>query len=201
MRKLMMSGTDLFGSATTHSRLRRLRRNEDGTTAIEFAIVAIPFFMFIFGLMGVSSYFFIMTSLEKGMDQSSRLIRTGQAQTPDPVTGQTMKVKDFKKSICDNAGSWVKCDKVQVFVKTFAEWADVEPQPCIANSGAAVNTANPDDDLATYAGASNDIVLVTTCYKWDFAGKVPYINMGQMSDGSLMMQTATAFRTEPYSSN
>jgi hypothetical protein len=64
-----------------------------------------------------------------------------------------------------------------------------------------VNTANPDDDLATYAGASNDIVLVTTCYKWDFAGKVPYINMGQMSDGSLMMQTATAFRTEPYSSN
>lgn len=174
----------------------RLRKNEDGTTAIEFAIVAIPFFMFIFGLMGVSSYFFIMTSLEKGMDRESRLIRTGQAQLSN------LTVNDFKVGLCKEAGTWVKCNKVQIFVQKFADWKDVVPQPCIKADGTeVVNSANASDEIAKYAGAANDIVLVTTCYKWEFAGKLPYLDLGQMRDGSMMMQTATAFRTEPYSAN
>lgn len=172
----------------------RLRQSEDGTTAIEFAIVAIPFFMFIFGLMGVSSYFFIMTSLEKGMDRESRLIRTGQAQLSN------MTVNDFKQGLCQEAGSWVKCNKVQIFVQKFANWQDVAPKACVQADGTeVVNTANGNDLIAQYSGAANDIVLVTTCYKWEFANNIPYLNMGQMRDGSMMMQTATAFRTEPYS--
>ena len=181
--------------AAVRSPFARLRKNEDGTTAIEFAIVAVPFFMFIFGLMGVSSYFFIMTSVEKGMDQSSRLIRTGQAQTAN------MSVKDFKKAICDKAGNWVKCKNVQVFVQKFPDWDQVVPQPCIANNTSVVNTAGGDEMIADYAGAANDIVLVTTCYKWDFAARIPFMDLGQMNDGALMMQTATAFRTEPYSTS
>ena len=177
----------------TRTFLGRAKRNEDGTTAIEFAIVAIPFFMFIFGLMGVSSYFFIMTSVEKGMDQASRYIKTGQAQNLD------WTVKQFKEKICEKAGSWVKCSKVQVFVQKFADWNLVQPQPCLANSTSVINTSNPSDKIAQYAGAANDIVLVTACYKWDFAAKLPYLDLGQMNDGALMMQAATTFRTEPYS--
>lgn len=196
-------------ASNARSPLNFLRRHEDGTTAIEFAIVAVPFFMFIFGLMAVSTYFFIMTSVEKGMDQASRLIRTGQAQTDG------MTVKDFKNTICLKANSkdtpsaadknnpasysgWVKCPDVQVFVKTFATWADVQPNNCLNNSQAVVSTAKDSDPIATYSGDSNAIVLVTTCYRWKFAGKIPFINLGQMSDGSMMMQSSTAFRTEPY---
>lgn len=172
-----------------------LKRHEDGTTAIEFGIIAIPFFMFIFGLMAVSSYFFIMTSIEKGMDQSSRLIRTGQTNT------MQMKVKDFKKSICDRAGGWVKCNQLQVFVQKFDEWSDIAPQPCITNNKASVNTANENDDLSAYAGEATDIVLVTACYKWKFAMRLPYIDLGQMNDGSMMIQASTTFRSEPYNTN
>ncbi|MEQ1717602.1 MAG: TadE/TadG family type IV pilus assembly protein [Hyphomicrobium sp.] len=200
MRCLKKLRAGLAAHATTHARLRRLGQNEDGTTAIEFAIVAVPFFMFIFGLMGVSSYFFIMTSLEKGMDQSSRLIRTGQAQTAD-AANHLMTVDEFKQSICTKAGSWVKCGRVQVFVQKFAEWDDVAPQPCLSAGGATVNTASGSDPIATYAGASNDIVLVTTCYKWDFPMQLGFMSLGQMADGSMMMQTATAFRTEPYAAS
>jgi len=184
-----------FRRLANRTGLGRLKRNEDGTTAIEFAIVAVPFFMFIFGLMGVSSYFFIMTSLEKGMDQSSRLIRTGQAQTAN------MTVNDFKQSVCDKAGTWVKCNKVQVFVQKFADWNLVQPQPCMSNAKSVVNSAKGTDPIENYSGASNDIVLITTCYKWDFATKIPYLDLGQMNDGSMMMQASTAFRTEPYAAN
>ena len=150
-------------------RSRIFRRNEDGTTAIEFAIVAVPFFMFIFGLMGVSSYFFIMTSLEKGMDQSSRMVRTGQAQTDETVTVSG----DFKKAAVTTAhGGWVKCNEVQVFVQKFADWDDVQPQTALNNT-AVVSTAKDNDPIAQYSGESNAIVLVTTCYRWEFAGNIP----------------------------
>jgi Flp pilus assembly protein TadG len=169
----MSSGPKLCRSWAQQSAIRFLTRHNDGTSAIEFAIVAVPFFMFVFGLMGVASYFFIMTSIDKGMEQNSRLIRTGQAQTAD------MTVNEFKQAVCNKAGSWVKCNKLQIFVQKFADW----------------------NKLAQYAGEANDIVLVTACYRWEFASKVPFFQMGQMSDGSLMMQSTTAFRTEPYSAN
>lgn len=181
---------------------RSFLRRDDGTTAIEFAMVAIPFFMFIFGLMGVSTYFFIMTSIEKGMDQASRLVRTGQAQASD------MTVGDFRKTICRKANSksetdtvdsgWVKCNNLQIFVQTYGSWADVVPTSCLNNNQAVVNTAKDSDKIADYSGEANAIVLVTACYRWKMAGRLPYINLGQMSDGSMMMQSATAFRTEPY---
>lgn len=178
------------------SGLARLRKNQDGTTAIEFAIVAIPFLMFVCGLMGVASYFFITTSLEKGMDRESRLIRTGQAALSN------LTVNEFKAGLCKEAGSWVKCNKVQVFVQKFADWASVAPQPCLKADGTeVVNTANGSDSIAQYSGGANDIVLVITCYKWEFAANVPYLKLGQMRDGSMMMQTATTFRTEPYTAN
>jgi len=170
------------------------RRNE-GASAIEFAMVAVPFFMFVFGLIGVASYFFIMTSIDKGVEQNARLIRTGQAQTSD------MTVNEFKQAVCNKAGSWVKCNRMQIFVQKFADWDQVQPQPCISNNDVVVNTADGNDKIAQYAGDANDIVLVTTCYKWDFAAKIPYLKMGQMNDGSMMMQNVTAFRTEPYSAN
>ncbi len=191
----MSSGPKLCRSWAQQSAIRFLTRHNDGTSAIEFAIVAVPFFMFVFGLMGVASYFFIMTSIDKGMEQNSRLIRTGQAQTAD------MTVNEFKQAVCNKAGSWVKCNKLQIFVQKFADWNQVQPQPCLANNAAVVNTANGNDKLAQYAGEANDIVLVTACYRWEFASKVPFFQMGQMSDGSLMMQNTTAFRTEPYSAN
>lgn len=183
---------------------RSFLRRDDGTTAIEFGMVAIPFFMFVFGLIGVSTYFFIMTSIEKGMDQASRLIRTGQAQSQETP----MTVGEFKKTICRKANSksdtdtndsgWVKCNNLQIFVQTYASWADVVPTSCMNNNQAVVNTAKDSDPIAAYSGEANAIVLVTACYRWKFAGKLPYINLGQMSDGSMMMQSATAFRTEPY---
>lgn len=175
------------------ARMFGFKKNEDGTTAIEFAMVATPFFILVFMLIGFALYFFVMNSLDKGMDQTSRLVRTGQAQKAN------MTVNDFKQGVCKGAGDWIKCNKVEVFVQKFPNWQSVSPQTCLNASGAQVtNSASGSDPIATYSGASSDIVLVTTCYKWEFAQNIPFVKLGNMSDGSMMMQTATAFRTEPY---
>jgi Flp pilus assembly protein TadG len=175
-------------------RVRGFKRDEDGATAVEFALVSFPFFMLVFGLIGFAMYFFVMNSLDKGMDQTSRLVRTGQAQKAN------MTVNDFKQNICNSAGGWIKCNKVQVFVQKYPDWQSVAPQPCLNADGSIVtNTASGSDQIATYSGTASDIVVVTTCYKWEFSQSIPFVKLGNMADKSMMMQSATAFRTEPYS--
>lgn len=176
--------------------LYRLRRDESGTTAIEFGMVAVPFLMFVFALVGIAFYFFIMTSLDKGMDQTSRLVRTGQAQNSN------MTVDQFKQKICSSAGGWIKCNKVQVFVTKYPDWSSVQPQKCVDNSGNVVtNSASGSDLISQYSGSASDIVMVTTCYKWEFTASIPYFKLGNMNDNSMMLQSATAFRSEPYTPN
>ena len=171
--------------------LRQLQRDEHGTAAIEFAIVSVPFFMMIFALIGISAYFFVFTSLDRGMDKMSRQVRTGEAAG--------MTVSSFKQGVCDNAGGWIECPKVQVFVQSNADWSTVTPQSCLNSAGQVVtNTANGTDLITKYSGGASDVVVVTTCYKWALPAQIPFFRFGNMSDGSMMMQSTTALRSEPY---
>jgi hypothetical protein len=174
------------------SSVRRLHQDEDGATAVEFAIVSTPFLMFIFALVGCAIYFFMMNSVEKGMDQSSRLIRTGQA------VSSKLTVNQFKQKICDGAGNWINCSKLQIFVSHYPDWGSVAPEPCIKDNVVIQNPAPGSDLIAIYSGGASDIVIVTACYEWEFTSKLPLFKLGNMTDGSMMMQTATAFRSEPY---
>lgn len=192
MRLTCRTGGAIERFAAKHPFLR-LARDESGTTAIEFGMVAIPFLMFVFALIGIAFYFFIMTSLDKGMDQTSRLVRTGQAQNTN------MTVDQFRQKICDSAGGWIKCNKVQVFVQKYPDWSSVQPQACLDASGNVVTNSAPGGNLISqYTGSSSEIVMVTTCYKWEFTASIPYFKIGNMSDKSMMLQSSTAFRSEPY---
>jgi Flp pilus assembly protein TadG len=174
---------------------RRWKSDTAGSTAVEFAMVAVPFFLFILGLVGCAFYFFITSSIEKGMDQTSRLIRTGEA------VSSKMTVNDFKQSICDGAGSWIDCNNVNIFVLSYGQrWSDVRgAEPCVDDNGVINKNEVPGTDLiAIYSGTASDVVVVTACYKWNFTSKLPFIKLGNMTDGSMMLQTATAFRSEPY---
>lgn len=198
--------------ATVLTGLARLGRNEDGTTAIEFAVVAAPFFMFVFGIIGISMHYFVMNSIEKGMDQASRLIRTGQAQTNNYTVGE------FKNYLCNKANSrasedaegdavdlkadlgdgHIKCGDLEIFVQNADNWQDLAPQPCVDVSGTKqVNSTNPADPIATQSGTDSAVVLVTACYEWQFTKKIPFLKF-DTADNAMVMQSATAFRTEPY---
>ena len=94
--------------------LARLRRDENGFTAVEFALVATPFLALLFGIIAVGLYFFVQFSLENAVEQASRMIRTGQAQTREPP----MTTAQFKTEICNRAPSFIDCGgKVRVNVR------------------------------------------------------------------------------------
>lgn len=179
------------------SRWLRFKRDDAGVTAIEFAGVALPFFMLLFGLIGVAFFYFVLTSIEKGMDQTSRLIRTGQAQSSG------MTVKQFKDAICSEAGSWIRCNNLQVFVSAYASWAAVQAEACVdAGGNPRTNPAPPGQMIGVSSGGASEIVIVTACYKWDLPASIPFIEIDNMSNAdAYMMQSTTAFRAEPYEEN
>ena len=69
-------------------------------------------------------------------------------------------------------------------------------QPNCLNNGALITEAAA--NASFNAGGASSVVLVTGCYEWQFGGQLPFINLGNMPDGSRLVQASATFRTEPY---
>ena len=62
---------------------RQYRRSQSGVTAIEFAMVAPPFFALMMAIFEVGIMLFSEYVIEHGVSKASRMIRTGEVQTAD----------------------------------------------------------------------------------------------------------------------
>ena len=85
-------------------RMRRYLKNREGTAAIEFAILAIPFFMLLFAILELAIVFFINSTLNHSVSEASRQIRTGNFQS----CGTKEK---FKELVCANMQGLGNCEK------------------------------------------------------------------------------------------
>ncbi len=170
--------------------MRRWRSDNKGVTAIEFGIVATPFFMLLFGIIGIGLYFFTTFTIENAVEQASRLLRTGQAQQAAMTDAQ------FKTKICELVPGHIDCaGKLKVNVKSFDDSDDITPAalPRCLDGGGNLSSATQ----YTPGGASK-VVLVWVCFEWEFAKSIPFLNFSDMSSGGRLIQATTTFRTEPY---
>ncbi|MGB3720715.1 MAG: pilus assembly protein [Proteobacteria bacterium] len=168
---------------------RSWARDERGTTAIEFALVGLPFFMFLFGIFGLGLYFFTTFSLESAVEQASRLIRVGFVQESG------MTAEEFKQEVCKRLPAFVDCDgKMRVNVQSYSDFASIIPPACTDTEGNLV----PPHGTSYNTGGASEVVLVTICYEWDMAGLLPFLKLGNMPSGAALIQASATFRTEPY---
>src|SRR5262245_14088954 len=83
---------------------RRFIRRKNGSAAVEFAALMAPFIVFMFGIMGTALVFFADQTLQTAVDDSARLVMTGQAQSGG------WKVDDFKKQVCARIYALFDCN-------------------------------------------------------------------------------------------
>lgn len=179
--------------AKSHSFLKRWGRDTEGATAIEFALVAMPFFLFAFGILGLGLHFFTNNALEHAVDTAARKIRTGQAQKEGKTLAQ------FKQMVCDAGVGYIKCDSsLKIHVQSGANWSNIVPRPCITNGSLTASAGQDADALSGSSGEASVAVLVTACYEWSLAQKLPFLLMGDLANGSALIQASAVFRTEPY---
>lgn len=166
--------------------LRRWRRDSRGATAIEFGIVAAPFFALMIAIIEVSLVYFANFNLENAVDQAGRLIRTGQAQQQGFSQGQ------FIQSICDNVSIMPGCaSALQVDVKKFENFSGITLDEPLNGDGELR------DDFGFDPGNGGDVVVVRAFYEWDLIAAVPG-GLGNMANGSRLLVATTTFRNEPF---
>lgn len=169
--------------------LFRYVRDENGVVAVEFALIAIPLFVMIMGIVELSLFFASGLVLEGASAEAGRLIRTGQVQSSGDPEGA------FAEALCDNASAMLDCDRLQyevihIATDSFDDAADTPPN------------FDEDGNLQPRpfdAGNSNDIILIRTAYRHVFY--TPFMGPMLTGDPSRNWSThlATAvIKSEPY---
>jgi hypothetical protein len=83
----------------------------------------------------------------------------------------------------------------------------VSPQACVDSKNNMVGSTGSDNDaLSSYAGVASKVVQITLCYQWDLTQTLPFLKLGKIGKNSVriwlrLLQAATAFRTEPYTTS
>jgi len=169
------------------SLLARLRRDPSGATAVEFAMIAAPFFFLLFAMIEVAAVFFTGSVLENAVLESARQIRTGQAQTSG------MTATGFKTEVCNRIAVVGDCDRLEVDVQVFPNFGSVDQTNPIQQDGSIASGGFGFDP-----GRPGDIVLVRVYYRWslmtpNFGGA-----LSNMSGNQRLITASTVFRNEPF---
>jgi len=164
-------------------------KNREGAAAVEFALVAIPLFWMIFGMLEFAAMSIVQTTLDNALSQVGREIRTGEAQTQ----GKT-KVQ-MKAALCAHLNEIMslECNN-NLFL-------DVDKFDSFANVGNGTPVANGSIDAGQIGytpGGANEVILVRAYYQWQvftpFFGAI----FANMADGKRLVVSSMMFRNEPF---
>lgn len=172
-------------------RIRAMFRREDGATAVEFALLATPLFLLLFGLIEMCMIFTKQGILEYATSQAARKIRTGQAQ-------ESGSPEDFfKQALCDSASFLLSCDDIAYEVQSLGSFgeADEQPEPGFDENG---NFLSQGFD----SGGSNGVVMIRTVYRHElFTPMMSSLMNSPGENGKRLMISTVVLQSEPYEFN
>jgi Flp pilus assembly protein TadG len=169
-------------------RVRRFAGEQDGVAAVEFALVAAPFFALMFAIMETALVFFASQTLETAVADSARLIMTGQAQSSSYTQAQ------FKSAVCAKISGLFDCvNGMQIDVKTYTSFGSVDNSPPIDAQGNLKTST-----FGYVPGGPGDIVVVRLMYQWPVYASLLGFNLSNMAGNKRLIMATAAFRNEPY---
>jgi Flp pilus assembly protein TadG len=177
--------------ACVHGLTVRFMRKQDGSAAVEFSIVAIPFLALIFAIMETALVFFAGQTLETAVADASRLIMTGSAQN------QGWSKDDFKTAVCAqlNGGLFDCANKVLVDVRTYASFSAVTNDTTQPTTDGQL-----DPTKASYSpGIPGSLEVVRLYYQWPiYVSQLGY-NLANSGGNARMLMATAVFCNEPFS--
>lgn len=188
---------------------KRLARSREGSAAIEFAILSIPYFMIIFAILETFIAFAAEQLVTNAVNTLGRQIRTGQITYG--LNRSTDKTKEqFRQLFCDEVKILITCSatevttaaKLYIDARTFSTFAAI-PTTIPRMTTATYSDINP----ATFAftpGGPETINMLRAYYRWQVITDLvrPYITTIRPADGSMpsdfLIVATTAFKNEKY---
>jgi len=167
--------------------LTRFKRAKGGSTTVEFAFVALPFFLLLYAIFDVSLIFFASTTLENGIIGAARQIRTGQAQAANMTAAQ------FRTLVCDEISALLSCDtRLGLDVRKFTGFGGMDLPAALDENGNLIG------NLAFDPGTAGDVVVVRAFYTWPMLSPTVGAKFVNMAGGHRLLEASIAFRNEPF---
>ena len=151
------------------NRLRKFKNSERGAAAVEFAMVAPPFMLLLGVIMETGLMMFTEYAIQSSVQDSARLVRTGQAQ------GGAMNAAQFKTAICNTASVLINCSgSVYVYVRSDANFATLKANLPAFNTIGPSLVSGVTPPTCYNPGQPSQPAAVVATYDW-------YFNMWGMS--------------------
>ena len=187
---------NLFKNALrqTHKRSKKFSKNQDGATAIEFALVALPFFALLFAIIELAIIFFVNSALNNATSEAGRLIRVGQFQNCGGATR-------FRQLVCENMQGLGSCDanlRVDVVSNpTFSSISLPNTNNVTVNPVTGLFTPPAGTFTPVIAASSPVVVQSTFYYRLVLPAQLTRLETNS-GTGIRILKSTTAFRTEPF---
>lgn len=169
--------------------LLRFKRDKKGAAVVEFAFVALPFFLLLFAAIDIGLMFFASSTLENGIHTAARRIRTGEVASTGMTSAQ------FRTLVCNEISALLGCDqRLGLDVRVFDSFANVNFPAAVDQDG------NLTGNFQFQPGNPGDVVLVRAFYVWPMLTPVVGEAFANMAGHNRLVQGAVAFRNEPFGS-
>lgn len=184
------------GFPPRQKRRRGLLRDERGAVAIEFGLLALPFFAIVCAIMETAVVSLASNIFESALHDSVRMIRTGQVQDEMRTrqeAGGSYSPDDFRAVMCQRTYGLFDCGAIMLSVHTTSSF----------NAVSLTSPIDPDTLEWTIAetfepGGRKDIVVAEAYYKWPTLLDIMGFNLANLGDGTVLMGSAEVWRNEPF---
>lgn len=185
-------------AASAIARARGFARDERGVTAVEFGILAVPFFTIILAIIQTAMLFLATQVLDSALEDAARLVRTGQAQTGSTY-GST---DDLRNYMCGYTFGLLDCSQIQLRVETITDFGNVQITPvvqdCNSDPSHGPVTCTWTTPPPYSSGVKLSIEQVSAYYRYPLVIVLPYFNLKNQPDNYRLISALRVFRNEPF---
>ncbi|MGC1579144.1 MAG: TadE/TadG family type IV pilus assembly protein [Beijerinckiaceae bacterium] len=185
----------------------RFRADRQGAVAVEFSLVAIPFLALLFAIFQTMLVLFAGQTLDTALQDSTRLILTGQAQTMSAANFAT-----GPNGLCSRVAALFNCTAaynagtLQIDIRTPSSFANAVLTPPTI-SGNTLNWGTPNGQPLYSNPGPGQIVVVRAALLQPVYMSFPATFLGSNWDSGLksagsstshLLLSTVAFVTEPF---
>jgi Flp pilus assembly pilin Flp len=183
---------------------RRLRRDESGATAIEFAFVST---IVVYLMVAIIEYSMAMTvgnSLEAATNLSSRLGKTGYVDEQAQLDQEETIMEEVERRV----GPMIDIDKVEITHEVYNDFESLTNPDIIVdkNGNGVIEEADGDSwtdvdadgfmDGGSGLGTGGEIVVYRVTYPWSVF--TPFMSQFVGNDGIIELSAYSVVKNEPY---
>lgn len=172
------------------SRGRAFARDDRGVTAIEFGLLALPFFTIIYAILETTMVFFAAQILDSAVEDASRMVKTGQAQS----SGYT--IDDFRTLMCGYTFNIFDCSQIKIKVAKITNFSSTTTSNTVQTCTTTTCTWTVAEGFSP--GVGREVVQVFAYYRWPLLVNLPYFNLKNQPDNYRLLGATRVFRNEPF---